>query len=313
MTSSRARFTAREFGAILLGVGATLGGCVVSRPVLPVEEDAFSPTDAARDAPRLDAPNDVSGDVGSDGGIDAGEDVGNDVGMDASEDVGGDVGGDVGSDVGSDAGSDVGTDASVGPTGLIARWPFEAMAPGPLSDVTRNGHDLAQLGSAVMFPMGVADFGPGEGLFASPSPDFNGVRAVSLHLRVAVVPSAGFRRPILTSTNQLSLSVTEDGSITCGFGSEEARSGRDMFRSSFWAAIVCSYDGAALSLSVSTAAGSETVSTSATRPSPMLSRYVIGGGTGNSAFSGRIDEVTLWDRPLSSDELAAFIATRPTP
>ncbi|MCS6856136.1 MAG: LamG domain-containing protein [Sandaracinaceae bacterium] len=193
--------------------------------------------------------------------------------------------------------------------GLIAYYPFDPDRP--LEDRSGNGHRLTPTDD-VSFSSGIARFNGGRLSGASPL-RLNQTRSIALWVRPRMMVGGGARMGLVDKERAFGLFIYEGQAPECrGFGIEGVRASDAGVEVGRWTHLACVREDGRLCIYVG-GAQQRCQSTSSDPPSSMHQLFLgQDSPDGGDAFFGDLDEVRLYDRPLSAGEIGEM-ATRPPP
>lgn len=124
-------------------------------------------------------------------------------------------------------------------------------------------------------------------------------------IRPTQLPAAGLRMGVLDADSQYGLFLQENGQLQCNAGGSSNLVAANV-QANQWTHVACTYDGANRRVYVNGALISETtgtaLSTGGTTGITIAGNNPPGGG---SRLVGMIDQLRLWSRALSADEIGA--------
>jgi hypothetical protein len=196
----------------------------------------------------------------------------------------------------------VAPDAGVSP--LIAYYPFDGTR-----DATGNGHTLSMTG--VTLAGEVATLGLGDRIETPYRPDFDGIRALSVWVRVEDEPRFAARAGLVDHDAMFGLFHTGTGEVTCNVGGGVTRllSTRDLpIRR--WVHVTCALEVTTLRLYFDDDLVGETA---APAPAPSMRDLQIGQNCcdGADALVGDLSGVRVWSRAPTEAERTAILASPP--
>ena len=200
-------------------------------------------------------------------------------------------------------------------TVAMAHWPLDEGAGLTTADASLNGHAGTLVNGATWTPIGrfgkaVGFDGVDDGIAVADRDDLDVSSAVSIAAWVS--PAAfGSVQSVLDKAGAYSLALTADGRLQAVIypgGSGVVTEAVSALPLDVWSHVAATYDGATVRLYVN---GVEVTTAEAVGVLPATTSSLwLGRSDGGTAFSGRLDEIRLYDRTLSAAEVLGLAGSQ---